>query len=94
MIHAMLQIPLAFVLSVLYFREAIWLSQNKGKQRRITSLWVLGSFAGAMLAWRFSVVVEVLSEGWRINGGQLLQTLLLIGFIVAYLELKEPRRKK
>lgn len=93
LIHAIIQLPLATAVAIAYFREAFTIDHHNGSAVRIWCLMLLGAIAGGFVGWRLMVVFEAVPPDYRMDGGQLAQTTLLIGIAIAYYLLKEPRRK-
>lgn len=108
LLHAMIQIPLATAVAIAYFREAFSISDHvvqdpttlrilgfhvRASRLRVWLLTTLGAIAGAFVSWRAMVVLEAVPPDYRMDGGQLAQTMLLVGIAIAYYLLKEPRRK-
>lgn len=91
--HAIIQVPLAVAVAIAYFREAFTIEDQLGSTLRVWLLTILGAFGVAFASWRTMVVIEAVPPEYRMDGGQLAQTMLLVGIAIAYCLLKEPRRK-
>lgn len=91
--HAIIQVPLATLLACLFFREAFSMSDRACSSWRIWMTVIMGALTGGFVSWRIGVVLEAVPPEYRVDGGQAAQTMLLVVIGIAYLLLREPRRK-
>lgn len=89
---ALLQLPLAAWLSVMYLREAQRLHEKGAHRRRMNGLVAVGSITAGLMAWRFATITTWAPPELHPGGDQVTQTLLLVGLGIAYILLREHPR--
>lgn len=89
--NAVIQLPLATILSVMYLREAYRLRILPRKRARRFGFTVMGSITAGLMSWRFSTIAAWAPPELEPAGDITTQTLLLIGLGIAYLLLRDNR---